>query len=82
MLGFNKYVIPFQRESQTLPFNVAGLDTVKYTDIDFESLAVHALDQAIKETSQDFDSPLIPDQLMDTFLLQRKLSSIRSTRRR
>jgi hypothetical protein len=34
-LGFNKYVIPFQRESQTLPFNVAGLDTVKYTKRDF-----------------------------------------------
>jgi hypothetical protein len=39
MLGFNKYVIPFQRKSQTLPFNVAGLDTNKYTNIDFETLA-------------------------------------------
>jgi predicted nucleotide-binding protein len=29
MLGFNKFVLPFQRESQKLPFNVAGLDTVK-----------------------------------------------------
>jgi hypothetical protein len=25
MLGFNKYVIPFQRASQQLPFNVSGL---------------------------------------------------------
>lgn len=32
MLGFNKYVIPFQRASQKLPFNVAGLDTIKYTN--------------------------------------------------
>jgi hypothetical protein len=24
MLGFNKYVIPFQRDNQNLPFNVAG----------------------------------------------------------
>ena len=29
ILGFNKYVVPFQRKSQKLPFNVAGLDTVK-----------------------------------------------------
>jgi len=29
MLGFNKYVLPFQRASQRLPFNVAGLDTIK-----------------------------------------------------
>jgi len=32
MLGFNKYVIPFQRASQKLPFNVAGLETIKYTN--------------------------------------------------
>ena len=32
MLGFNKYVIPFQRAPQKLPFNVAGLDTIKYGD--------------------------------------------------
>jgi hypothetical protein len=30
ILGHNKYVIPFQRDDQTLPFNVYGLDTVKY----------------------------------------------------
>ena len=26
MLGFNKYVIPFQKESQKLPFNIAGFE--------------------------------------------------------
>ncbi|MCD4768881.1 MAG: hypothetical protein K8R35_01775, partial [Bacteroidales bacterium] len=31
MLGFHKYVIPFQREEEDLAFNVSGLDTVKYT---------------------------------------------------
>jgi predicted nucleotide-binding protein len=52
MLGFNKYVIPFQRNSQTLPFNVAGLDTIKYDDRDFERKAATAIDQAIIETQQ------------------------------
>jgi len=36
MLGFNKYVIPFQKDNQKLPFNVAGLDTIKYTNSNFE----------------------------------------------
>ena len=31
MLGFNKYVIPFQKEDDVLPFNVSGLDTIKYS---------------------------------------------------
>src|SRR5262249_5756964 len=41
MLGFNKYVIPFQQQAQKLPFNVAGLDTVKYTNETFEAKAKH-----------------------------------------
>lgn len=72
MLGFNKYVIPFQRESQTLPFNVAGLDTVKYIDTNFESRAIQSLDQAITETHQDLTPRIDPDQLINTFLLQKK----------
>src|SRR5712691_3349018 len=47
MLGFNKYVVPFQRAYQRLPFNVAGLDTIKYNDRDFERQAAQAIDQAI-----------------------------------
>lgn len=72
MLGFNKYVIPFQRESQTLPFNVAGLDTIKYTDSNFESRATQPLEQAITETRQDVPPLISPDQLIGTFLLQKK----------
>lgn len=53
MLGFNKYVIPFQREAQHLPFNVAGLDTVKYTNDSFERKATIALEVAIRATTQD-----------------------------
>ena len=52
MLGFNKYIIPFQRKEQKLPFNLASLDTVKYTNQDFERLASDAIDQAIAATEQ------------------------------
>lgn len=72
MLGFNKYVIPFQRASQKLPFNVAGLDTIKYTDADFERLASGAVDQAIRETQQDAPPPFSPDQILEVFLLTKK----------
>lgn len=72
MLGFNKYVIPFQRESQRLPFNVAGLDTVKYTNRDFERLAATAIDLAIDSTRQDGPPPVPPDQVIQVFLLTKK----------
>jgi hypothetical protein len=72
MLGFNKYVIPFQRASQRLPFNVAGLDTVKYTNSEFERLATQAIEQAIRETQQDAPQPLPTDQGLGMFLLTKK----------
>ncbi len=72
ILGFNKYVIPFQRASQKLPFNVAGLDTIKYTDRDFERLAVEGVEQAIRETQQDTPPPFSPDQILQVFLLTKK----------
>lgn len=72
MLGFNKYVIPFQRAAQRLPFNVAGLDTIKYSDADFERLAASAVDQAIRETQQDAPPPFSPDQILEVFLLTKK----------
>lgn len=72
MLGFNKYVIPFQRAAQRLPFNVAGLDTIKYTDQNFESLAAKAIDQAIEATRQDAGPALDLDQIVTTFLLTKK----------
>jgi len=72
MLGFNKYVLPFQRSSQRLPFNVAGLDTIKYNDRDFERQAAQAIDQAIAATRQDTPPPLNPDQVLEAFLLRRR----------
>lgn len=71
MLGFNKYVIPFQRASQKLPFNVAGLDTIKYGNRDFERLASEAIDQAVEATTQkSVESPPI-DQMLGTYLVAR-----------
>jgi hypothetical protein len=72
VLGFNKYVIPFQRESQTLPFNVAGLDTVKYTDQEFPRLAADAIDAAIAATTQESIHPVALDQVLGTFLLAKR----------
>lgn len=53
MLGFNKYVIPFQKEDEKLPFNVSALDTIKYNSQNFSSLAAEAIDQAIEATAPD-----------------------------
>lgn len=72
MLGFNKYLVPFQRETHTLPFNVAGLDTVKYDNTSFESKAVVAIDVAIEKTRQDHASLTSPDQHIGLFLLSKK----------
>lgn len=72
MLGFNKYVISFQRASQKLPFNVAGLDTIKYIDRDFERLAADAVDQALQETQQDAAPRITPDQVLEVFLLTKR----------
>ncbi len=74
MLGFNKYVIPFQRESQELPFNFAPLDTVKYDQNSFEDKAAKAIDLAIKETTQTDDGSIFSgDQILEIFLLSRDL---------
>lgn len=72
MLGFNKYVIPFQRVAQKLPFNIAGLDTIKYTNTDFERLAGNAIGQANAETQQDTPPPFSPDQILEVFLLTKR----------
>lgn len=72
MLGFNKYVIPFQKTSQTLPFNVHGLDTVKYSSREFELKATSAIDQAIIRTQQKAVKVGLPDQQIESFILSRK----------
>lgn len=73
MLGFNKYVIPFQRNGQELPFDVAGLDTIKYTSRDFEEKAAKAIESAITATTQEVVAPLSPDQVLEAFLLSQQM---------
>jgi len=71
MLGFNKYVIPYQKESQKLPFNIAGLDTIKYRTQNFEQKSIVAIEQAIQETNQKNVPTDTNDQLYQLFLLSR-----------
>lgn len=47
MLGFHKHVIPIQKESEELPFNIYPIDTIKYTPGDFKKKAQEAIDDAI-----------------------------------
>ena len=77
MLGFNKYIIPFQKKSQSLPFNVSGLDTVKYTARDFETKAKRAIENAVKITRQDQPNLAGFDQMLATFLLIKKAVVVR-----
>jgi len=77
MLGFNKYVIPFQRADQKLPFNIAGLDTIKYTDDDFERRASAAIDEAIRKTRQAIVTQVPFDQELETFLLAKNTIVVR-----
>lgn len=51
MLTQNKYIIPFQHTDHSLPFNVYNLDTIKYTDKDFEALAREEIAKAIEKFS-------------------------------
>lgn len=72
MLGFNKYVIPFQKKSQQLPFNTAPLDTIKYTNSDLERRASEAIDIADVATRQDSPPAFSADQIIEAFLLAKR----------
>jgi len=72
MLGFNKHVIPFQREEDSLPFNVAGLDTIKYDNHNFRDCAEKAIQQAIEITKQDRTDLIEIDQQVNLFILAKK----------
>ena len=69
MLGFNKYIIPFQRESDKLPFNVAGLDTIKYNQSNFKDKAEKAILQAIIQTKPESDENIPVNRLIERFLM-------------
>jgi hypothetical protein len=63
MLGFNKYVIPFQQKGYELPFNLYGVDTIIYEPRSFKEMVAKAIDQAILETKQE--SSIVPDVNQD-----------------
>lgn len=71
MLGFNKYVIPFQRQNDNLPFNVSGLDTIKYTNSSFRDKAEKAIDVAIAQTKPKVNEVIPVDKIIESFLLVR-----------
>jgi hypothetical protein len=50
MMGFKKYVLPFQREGDVLAFNISPLDTIMYTKGSFKELANSSIDNAIIQT--------------------------------
>lgn len=77
MLGFNKYVIPFQRAEQKLPFNIAGLDTIKYTNDNFSSLAESAIEQALKKTTPAVTKPVDLNQRIHAFVLTQEATLVR-----
>lgn len=70
MTGFNKKIIPIQKNEETLPFNFQSLETIKYTDkSDFEGKIKKAIREAIKVTTQPVVNSQGIDQKIHTFLL-------------
>jgi hypothetical protein len=69
MLGFNKYILPFQHEDYSLEFNVAGLDTIKYNNNSFKPMAADAIDQAILQTTQKSPSATLIGPDVGAYLL-------------
>lgn len=47
MLSFHKHVIPMQRETEILAFNIYPIDTIKYSPENFKNKAAAAIDDAI-----------------------------------
>lgn len=70
MMGFNKLILPFQKEGQDLSFNASGLDTIKYTQKTFRDSAVKAIRQAIADTERGSDTVSTDDERISRFLLK------------
>lgn len=79
MLGFNKYLLPFQNKNHQLPFNVQGLDTIKYEPADFSRLATSAIDQAILATSHRQVERIPADQMIRLFLINKDINIVEIT---
>ncbi len=73
MLGFNKYIIPFQKEGEELPFNVTGLDTVKYNNKNFKENAEKAIQRAVFDTTPKKSEVIPSNQDIEFFLLTKDI---------
>lgn len=51
MMAFKKFILPLQRETDGLAFNIHPLDTIKYTKGNFRDKVEKAIDTAILATS-------------------------------
>ncbi|MEI8395580.1 MAG: hypothetical protein WCF85_12640 [Rhodospirillaceae bacterium] len=69
MLGFNKYIIPFVREGQQLPFNVRGIDMVFYNSTNFKEKATKAIEKSIQSTTTQIPSDTTFNYKLNMFLL-------------
>ncbi len=63
MKSMNKYVIPFQHEDESLPFNVAGLDTVRYSTENFRDKAREQIEIAITRFSPPSETKMGQKQI-------------------
>jgi hypothetical protein len=75
MLAFKKYTLPFQREGDSLAFNVRPLDTIIYTKRNFTDLASKAIDEAILAagTTSRPTRALVSSELLLRYLAVRRL---------
>jgi hypothetical protein len=75
MLAFKKYTLPFQREGDSLAFNVRPLDTIIYTKRNFTDLASKAIDEAIlaANTTSRPTRALVSSELLLRYLAVRRL---------
>ncbi len=53
MHGFHKRIIPMQRETETLSFNINPLDTIKYTPSNFKKKVEDVVDEMIERFKQN-----------------------------
>jgi hypothetical protein len=71
MTALGKYVIPLQKDGQTLAFNIKTHDTIKYTGSNVAKEIEDAIKEAIKVTVTERESTLgvtIPEHMYRSFL--------------
>lgn len=69
ILGFHKHVIPFQRAKDNLPFNISGLETVKYDNHNFHDRAKEVIELTIENTTPKTTQIVPINNIIETFCL-------------